>query len=66
MTTPRDPGLTPKGGEMSWGENLMPNPDDEPVTPYHQLKAASQTNRNSDNEGYVEEVVKGWFPGAAT
>lgn len=66
MTAPRDPGLPPKNSEMSWGENLMPNPDDEPVTAYHQLKAASQTNRSSDDPSYVEEVVKGWYPNAAT
>ena len=65
MTSPRDPGVTPKNSEMSWGENLMANPNDEPPSPYHELKAASQTNRNSDNPEYQETVVEGWFPNAA-
>lgn len=66
MTTPRDPGVTPKNSEMSWGPNLMPNPDDEPPHPYHGLKAASQTNRHSDDPTYEEDVVGGWYPDAAT
>ncbi len=66
MTTPRDPGVPPGNSEMTWGPNLMPHPDDEPPKPYHQLKAASQTNRHSDDPAYEEDVVRGWYPGAAT
>lgn len=55
MTTPiRDPGETPGESEFSWGALFMPDPDKELIHPYHAKKAASRTNRHSDDPTYVE------------
>jgi hypothetical protein len=54
MTTPRDPGETPGESEFSWGPGMMPNPQKEPPHPYHDKKAASRTNRHSDDPDYQE------------
>ncbi len=55
MSAPiRDPGETPGETEFGWGGGFMPNPDREPPHPYHAKKAASRTNRFSDDPNYTE------------